>query len=216
MKTTLAALFLCATFSTLNAAAASISYYLDQSNALPNGANYLQVTISDGMAGDINFEVDVLAAAFNVTDPVASNFGMQSFAFNFDNSLNVTASNITHIDPSSWSISENQNAGGGFGKFEFQLSGTGATRTEVLSFSISGVTGDSIYSYALGSSLNPSSGDFFAAHVAGFDLTNGVTSAQFAGSTPVPVPATLWLLGSGLLGLAGIAMRRRHITSAAL
>lgn len=208
MKTIITALLLGTGLAATNASGASISYYLDQSNALPNGTNYLQVTISDGVAGDINFEVDVLSAAFNVTDPVASNFGMQTFSFNFDNSLSVSASNINNIDPSTWSISEDQNAGGGFGKFDLQLSGTGATRTEILSFSITGVSGDSIYSYALGSTLNPSSGEFFAAHVAGFDLTNGVTSAQFSGSSPVPIPATLWLLGSGLLALSGFTRRR--------
>jgi hypothetical protein len=27
--------------------------------------------------------------------------------------------------------------------------------------------------------------------------------------TPVPVPAAVWLLGSGLIGLAGVAKRKR-------
>ena len=65
-------------------------------------------------------------------------------------------------------------------------------------------------SYSIGSTLNPSSGEFFAAHIAGFDeTTNGVTSAQFAGSTSVvPVPAALWLFGSGLLGLVAVSRRK--------
>jgi hypothetical protein len=189
-----------------HATASSISYYLDQSNALPDGINYAQVTISDGLGGDIDFNVQVLSSAFSVS---GSNFGMENFSFNYDNSLTVTAANITHIDPSTWTISQNQNAGGGFGKFDFQLSGTGSTRTETLNFTMSGVAGDTINDYAIGSTLNPSSGEFFAAHIAGFDMTNGVNSAQFSGSTPVvPVPAAVWLFGSGLLGLVGVARRK--------
>ena len=208
-KGILGALVLLAALGSISAQAATVAYYLDQSNALPDGVNYLKVTISDSSTnlGDIDLRVDVLTSNFPTP---GSNFGMQAFSFNFDNSLSVSSSNITNIDPTSWQVSENQNAGGGFGKFEFQLDGTGATRTEVLTFTISGVSGDTINSYALGSTLNPSSGEFFAAHVADFDsAAYGVDSAQFAGSTPVPVPAAFWLLGSGLIGLAGVARRRK-------
>jgi hypothetical protein len=208
----------CAAFSSFmivgaQAQASSISYYLDQSNVLPDGVNYAQVTISDGVTGDINFNVQVNTSAFS---GISSNFGMQAFSFNYDNTLAVSSTNITNIDPSSWTISDNKNAGGGFGKFDFQLAGTGSSRTLALNFTISDVTGDSINSYAIGSGLKPSSGDFFAAHIAGFtyngvtyDGSTDTTSAQFAGSTPaVPVPAAAWLFASGLLGLVGVARRR--------
>ncbi|MGI9320139.1 MAG: VPLPA-CTERM sorting domain-containing protein [Thiogranum sp.] len=33
--------------------------------------------------------------------------------------------------------------------------------------------------------------------------------AFIGGGTPVPLPAAVWLFGSGLLGLFGIARRRR-------
>ena len=201
---TLAALPL--TLVGLQANAASISYYMDQSNALPDGVNYAQVTISDGLNNNIDFSVQVLSDAFSTV--YATNFGMQTFSFNYDTKLTVSAANITDIDPSSWTISQDANAGGGFGKFEFELSGSGSSRTELLTFSISGVDGDSIHDYAVGSTLNPSSGEYFAAHIAGFDETYGVDSAQFSGSTVVPVPAAVWLFGSGLIGLAGIARRK--------
>lgn len=194
----------------LSASAASVSYFLDQSNAMPDGVNYLKVTISDSTVniGDIDFQIDVLTA--NFPSP-GSNFGMQTFSFNYDTALTVGTANIIDIDPSTWTISQNQSAGGGFGKFEFQLNGSGSDRTELLSFSITGVSGDSPGSYAMGSSLTPPAVEYFAAHVAGFNNGAGVTSAQFAGSTPsaVPLPAALWLMGSGLIALGGFIRTKR-------
>lgn len=189
-------------FST--AQAASVSYYLDQSNDLPDGTNYLQVTIADGVGGDIDFSVQVLTGAFPAP---LSNFGMQSFYFNYNMSLTVDETSIVNIDPSSWDINEDRNAGGGFGKFDFQAKGDGSNRTETLTFSISGVAGDTIYDYALGNADD--TGEFFAAHVAGYDdWQTGNTSGKFAGSTVVPLPAAVWLFGSALAGLGWIRRRR--------
>ncbi|NOQ89335.1 MAG: VPLPA-CTERM sorting domain-containing protein [Gammaproteobacteria bacterium] len=198
-------LMLTATLTVTQVQAASISYYLDQSNDLLDGVNYAQVTISDSItvAGDIDFTVEILDSAFTVS---GDNFGLQSFSFNYDPSLSIDASNVVS---SIWSVSEGKNAGGGFGKFGLQLSGNGSTRTDILNFSITGVAGDTIESYALASILSPSSDEFFAAHIAGFDETDGVTSAKFAGSTTVvPVPAAVWLFGTGLIGLVGVARRK--------
>ena len=58
-------------------------------------------------------------------------------------------------------------------------------------------------SYAL-TWLNP-----FSLVVNGYTITGNATVSLGGTATLVPVPAALWLLGSGLLGLAGIARRRR-------
>jgi hypothetical protein len=192
----------------IHAQAASVSYFLDKSNDLPDGINYLQVTISDGAMDNIDFVVDVLTA--NFTSP-GGNFGMDKFFFNYDNNLTVSASNIMNVDPNTWDILEDKNAGGGFGKFEFQLKGAG-NRTSQLTFSINDVAGDTPSTYAMGADFlgnGNGSTEFFAAHVGDFDGQYGVTSAQFAGSTLVPVPAAVWLFGSGLIGLVGVARRKR-------
>ena len=97
-----------------------------------------------------------------------------------------------------------ENAGGGFGKFDFQATGIGSSRTQVLTFSIAGVVGDDVNSYAIG--YTPESEAYFASHIAGYDDgVSGNTSGKFASA--VPVPAAVWLFGSAL-GMLGW-MRRR-------
>lgn len=191
-----------------SAQAASVTYLLNQSNALLDGPTYLKVTISDSTlhVGDVDFKVET-TAAFNTSG--ASNFGIQAFGFN--PSVSITNTNIYNLN-SHWSVGSGNLDG--FGSFSVAESGTGGTRQNPLTFSVN-VAGDSISSYA-----NPSTGTagswvgpgaaFFAAHVAGFALTDGVTSGYFAGNTisSIPVPAAAWLLGSGLVGLVGVARRK--------
>lgn len=192
------------------ASAASASYYLDQNNIGLAQANYLQVTISDSASvlGDIDFSVQTLSA-FNALD----NFGMQSFHFNFNTSaLSISESNIININPVAWDVALSNTNVSQYGRFDISTLGDGSSRTTSLSFTISGVAGDSINSYA--SILSEVKGNnmpqLFAAHVADFSTGSAITSGYFAGSSlVVPVPAAAWLFGSGLLALAGLINRRK-------
>lgn len=193
--------------------AASVSYFLDQSNLssgpLGDGTNYLQVTIDDqGAPGLINFTVKTLPALNNIA---GSNFGIQTFALNtLLNTSSIPDSAIVNL-PSGWSgnVPPPPNTIDGFGTFDIAVDNGGGNRLTTLTFSIN-VPGDTITDYVKLSGGNAAQGNvFFAAHVGGFDDGAGNTSAFFGGSTPVPLPAAAWLFGSGLLGLGGIARRRR-------
>jgi hypothetical protein len=191
-----------------SAQAASVSYFLDQSNInispnpLPDGINYLKVTISDGTLGNIDFKVETLAP---LTSIATSGFGIDQFGFNTGKTL--TSGNF--VLPTNWT---NIGAGNmdGFGQFGYRVDANGAAnRVSILNFSITGIVGDTVYDYVNLSTGNAGQGnEYFAAHVAGFNA-NGTTSAFFGGSTPVPLPAAAWLFGSGLFGLIGLARRRK-------
>ena len=204
------------------------------SGGLPDGTNYLTVKIDDdGAAGLINFTVSVIPGALSPTN----NFGIQSFGFNITgDAFTPTVSDFNL--PFGWALSDvnaGANAGDakstnqdGYGMFDVVVADGGQNRLDPLTFSID-VGSDTINSYfdlSVGGGGQPKVA--FAAHVTGIstgaytlfgDSNNAecipgstdcqeLPSAFFGGSTAVPVPAAVWLFGSGLLGLVGVARRK--------
>jgi hypothetical protein len=177
--------------------AAGVQASLDQSNEssiFPSGTNYLSVAISEGVGEAIDFLVQTGEALSSIAD---SNYGIQSFSFNFGDS-GATKDNL--VLPSGWKVANGNGSHSVFGKFDVTLQGTGSSRQDPLMFSIVGVTGDSPADYIEKLSSRDA---LFAAHVAGFEMTgsrqgSGVTSAQFGGSSVVPIPAAVWLMFSAL------------------
>ena len=190
--------------------AALVSYDLDQSNELPDGHAYLRVTIDDqGLAGRINFNVSVLSPLLTIAD---QNFGLQKFGFN--SKFSLSSANVVGL-PGNWRYDDSGNMSG-FGRYDALVeANTGNARLRTLSFSISGISRDTMSSYLLPSSGHAGNGNFFfAAHVGGFNFPGDycVTSAYIAGSMPsspaaVPLPASAWLLMAGL-GVLAFAVRR--------
>lgn len=186
------------------ARAASVSLYLDQSNKLPDGTPYLSVMLTENGSGGVDFLVQTLSP---LNDIAGGNFGIQKFGFNFTSN---TPYEITGL-PDYWRVKKDKRMSE-FGRYDIRLQGKGKARTDALAFTVGGVTLADF-------------DDFFAAHVAGFEWCrtderrgwcsgkNCVSSAYFGGSTPVPIPAAVWLFGSGLLGLAGFARNGRSGTS---
>lgn len=183
------------------AGAASVSYYLDQSNTegtWPDGVPYVRVDVFDSLAyaGDIEFLVTPLAS---LTVSAGTNFGIQAFGFN--SNFTLTGANI--IDPTGWSAGSGNLDG--FGSYEVREAGNGSNRQNPLAFRITGITGDTPLDYAVAGSGGAQGTYYFATHVAG--MTVGPGSAYFGGNAVVPVPAAVWLLGSALGALGWL---RRH------
>ena len=202
-------------------------------NDIPNGTTYATVTIdNDGIdAGVINFSV---ALSSYWDDKIDSGFGIQSFAFNLDGGAIGLADTNVSLLPTGWGANvdlagTNQD---GMGDFDVTINKSGQpNRQDPLTFSI-GLDGDSLLDYVAGSQAGANGSFLFALHIAGFtdqnpsapvdqaicdassdpasiESCNLLTSVWVGNSAVVPVPAAAWLFGSGLLGLAGIARRKK-------
>ncbi|GAB4507942.1 MAG: hypothetical protein Tsb0026_05320 [Sulfuricaulis sp.] len=185
--------------------AASVSFFLDQSNELPDGVNYLSVSLTDNDTGGVNILVKTLDP---FTGIAGDNFGIQKFGFSLSNGV---FEEITDLSDG-WKVKHNKSMSS-LDRFDFQLQGKGWARTDELSFKVSGVSVDD---------FDPR---HFTAHVAGFEWCNIIgderrelcsgekclTSANFTDSAPathMPIPPAAWLLGSGLIGLVAVARRK--------
>jgi hypothetical protein len=221
-----AAALLIGLFGASTSQAASVSFYLDQSNKLADGVNYLQVTIADGLDGDIDFTVTALQPLLDIA---GDNFGIQRFAFNIVGGTETERRDVTAL-PTDWRA-RNDGRMAGFGRYDITLNGRGKpdSRQDPLTFSISGVSLDTILSYVdLSTGRSPEGFSFFSAHVAGLNFgncepvntksarsvdTNTVSdcvgSAFFGGTQAVPAPPAIWLLGTAVAGLAARRLRRK-------
>lgn len=245
------ALLLAGTVSSSAVNAASVSYYINQSNVsgLADGTNYLLVTMDDNTASPtpafdnlITFTVEVLTTSNGGVLVPTNNFGIQSFAFNLFGTPTPSPGDIISL-PSGWSV--DIQAGGfkrvsadGFGKHDVFIGGGGSDRFDPLSFAID-VDGDSFMNYFAPSDGGGQGLSWFSAHVAGIETNTFTVDGDSAGTScnpsvddpcielpsawfgsideggggppqsVVPVPAAVWLFGSGLLGLVGIARPRK-------
>ncbi len=190
--------------------AATVSYYLDQSNQLPNGTDYLEVTLADGAASNtVDVRVDSLAPLSGIA---GTRFGIQKFAFDLKSGVSATGVGISGLLEPWWVMPIGKIKMHRFGHFDFGLRGTGDSRQNSLRFTVTGL--------GLGDIL-----PYFTAQVAGFQFGGetidgsgseswwsgmGIDEAYFCRVpvAPVPLPAALWLMIGGLAALTGIARRR--------
>jgi len=198
----------------------------DEGNA---GLINFTVTILDSLLTDNkdnNFGLQ--SFGFNVLTPGNADGLVTADIINLPNS--DWSANVSFNPPNSGGTGQSI-----FGKFDVVVADGGQSRVDpTLAFSIDlglnqGGT-DSIFDYIAGSSN--SIDNLFVAHVLGFtdlnplgpvsgcvDLNppdedwspecNILTSVWVGGGTVVPVPAAVWLFGSGLLGLVGMARRKK-------
>lgn len=181
------------------ASASSYTYYLDQSNTLPDGTDYASVLVDDA-GGNLNFTVTALSP---------TNWKFSNFYFN----LGGTVGTVSLLGlPTGWVSDTDQNVSA-FGVFSDgeKKQGPGGSLQSSFSF-----VADSNVSLSLTNLVPNADGWIFAAHMqcqgTSCSEVDGNSSHFIAGPgelNPVPIPAAAWLFGSALLGFVSLSNRRK-------
>jgi hypothetical protein len=199
-----------AAHSNLPAALVTESFYLDQSNELPDGTNYGIVELTaDSAAGTVAF---VVTAPYTYSGVPGRNYGFDKFYFNANDLLLTT--DFTISGPVDWQVDQGSHQASGFGKYDFLLTpAPGLNSSPTLEFTIQLNAGKESWA-TIGNFANTNGADaakpplyFFAGHVKDFAQTFGETSHFATGSTPVPEPSAIVLWG--LCGAIGLVLARR-------
>jgi hypothetical protein len=185
----------------------------------PEGSSWLQanfVTTSTNPVTHVNVVTLTLYCNFLSTSP-QSGYYIQDVAFNVEPSIAPSSLAIARLDGSYTgtvaiskttqnvqSVAGSDGVGKGFDVlFDFPTANRYRfNNTDTVSFTITGynITAESF------NFLNTSDSAHVAAHLAGIPGGSSSTVGDVK-LDPVPIPAAVWLLGSGLVGLA--ALRRR-------
>jgi len=223
-KATITAALLAATaFVAGNAQATAVQYQYGTTftgNGPSGSTPWITSTFDDGgSAGSIRLTMwlNGLTSPENVS-------GMY---FNLDPALNPTSLSFSYVGtwstgPAADSISTGTDGfkADGDGKYDILFSfptGSGFDAGEKVVYDITGLSALTANSFAYSSAPGSTSGGtgtyYAAAHVQNTTAPDGsMSSGWVAASTPpstVPLPGAAWLFGSGLVGLAGFARRRR-------
>ena len=209
MKNILSALLGMMMFTGLGQAQAALVYTFSDlsSDATPASDLDATLTFSVTALGAIGGTTDLLTLTLDNQTTAPNAFSINEVYFNFNSGHGGFS-----LESGSGALNHGPTPADGFGDFDIKLDGflLAAGGTSIWTIDL-GLTGIVDLDFNDLSSIPPGEHQAFAAlkFVIGPDDPEAPGSEDSAFGAVVPVPAAVWLFGSGLLGLVGMARRKK-------
>jgi hypothetical protein len=182
--------------------AATQTYVLDHGNGPRSGISSSAFAQSGNTNASQSSYVEFLTKlTMKSFTPGGDILGKENFYSDYKRDLKLTVANIISIDPASWNIKTYGSNSDRFGFLNTLIKHVSSRRILNLALSMARLKDHIAKDYE---STGGEDDEYFATEPGEFD-------SAVTGSSPVPVPAAVWLLGSAL---GGLAFMRRKQTSA--
>ncbi len=187
----------------------TLSYNYAFSGDSPGGSTpWIVSTFDDhGSAGSVTLTMSLSG--------LTSSENVSGMYFNLDPSLNPASLTFTHaggVTASSITGSADAYKADGDGKYDILFSfptGSGFNAGDTSTYTISGISSLTANSFDFGSAPGSVGGGGTGSYLAAAHVQNTPGSSGSGWVAPVPLPAAVWLFGSGLMGLVGVTRRQR-------